>query len=735
MPQDPLSPNSARHEREGAHGTPPPTHEGGGHSSSPHGEHQHAHHPPTEPPPEHEKGHAAHGEHAGGQHDHGEHGEHGEHDHGAHHAQMIADFRRRFWVALVLTVPIVLTAPLVQRVFRFTFTLPGDPWTRWVLSSVVFFYGGWPFLKGFVEETRRRQPGMMTLIALAITVAYVYSTAVVFGLPGKVFFWELASLIVVMLLGHWIEMRSVLGASRALEELVKLLPAEAHLILPDGTERDVPVAELKPGDRVRVRPGEKIPVDGVVVEGASSVNEAMLTGESKPVEKKAGDQVIGGAINGEGSLVIEVQRTGRDTYLSQVIELVRQAQETRSRTQDLANRAAFWLTVIAVGGGVLTFGVWLALGMDLAFALERMVTVMVIACPHALGLAVPLVVAVSTSLSAQNGLLIRDRTAFERAKDVSAIIFDKTGTLTEGRFGVTDVITLDALSEEEVLRVAASLEQASEHPIARGIVETAKARGLALQPTEDFRAIPGKGVTGRLNGAEYAVVSPGYLQEKGLRLEDPRVQAVAEQGKTVVYLLSGERVLGALALADIIRPESREAVERLKRMGIEVMMLTGDSRQVAAWVARELGLDDFFAEVLPHEKAAKVREVQSRGYVVAMVGDGVNDAPALVQADVGIAIGAGTDVAVEAADIVLVRNDPRDVVAIIRLAQATYRKMQENLFWATGYNAVALPLAAGILYRVGILLSPAMGALLMSLSTVIVAVNAQRLWAFRRVEA
>ncbi len=734
-PQDPLSRNSARHEREGAHGTPPPTHEGGGHSSSPHGEHQHAHHPPTEPPPEHEKGHAAHGEHAGGQHDHGEHGEHGEHDHGAHHAQMIADFRRRFWVALVLTVPIVLTAPLVQRVFRFTFTLPGDPWTRWVLSSVVFFYGGWPFLKGFVEETRRRQPGMMTLIALAITVAYVYSTAVVFGLPGKVFFWELASLIVVMLLGHWIEMRSVLGASRALEELVKLLPAEAHLILPDGTERDVPVAELKPGDRVRVRPGEKIPVDGVVVEGASSVNEAMLTGESKPVEKKAGDQVIGGAINGEGSLVIEVQRTGRDTYLSQVIELVRQAQETRSRTQDLANRAAFWLTVIAVGGGVLTFGVWLALGMDLAFALERMVTVMVIACPHALGLAVPLVVAVSTSLSAQNGLLIRDRTAFERAKDVSAIIFDKTGTLTEGRFGVTDIIALDALSEEEVLRVAASLEQASEHPIARGIVETAKARGLALQPTEDFRAIPGKGVTGRLNGAEYAVVSPGYLQEKGLRLEDPRVQAVAEQGKTVVYLLSGERVLGALALADIIRPESREAVERLKRMGIEVMMLTGDSRQVAAWVARELGLDAFFAEVLPHEKAAKVREVQSRGYVVAMVGDGVNDAPALVQADVGIAIGAGTDVAVEAADIVLVRNDPRDVVAIIRLAQATYRKMQENLFWATGYNAVALPLAAGVLYRVGILLSPAMGALLMSLSTVIVAVNAQRLWAFRRVEA
>ncbi len=648
---------------------------------------------------------------------------------------MVADFRRRFFVSLVLTIPIVLTAPLVQRVFGFTLSLPGDPWTRWLLSSVVFFYGGWPFLTGFVDEMRRRQPGMMTLIALAITVAYVYSTAVVFGLPGKVFFWELASLIVVMLLGHWIEMRSVMGASRALEELVKLLPAEAHLVLPDGTEKDVPVAELKPGDRVRVRPGEQIPVDGVVVEGASSVNEAMLTGESKPVEKKVGDQVIGGAINGEGTLIIEVQRTGKDTYLSQVIELVRQAQESRSRTQDLANRAAFWLTVIAVGGGVLTFVVWLALGKDLAFALERMVTVMVIACPHALGLAVPLVVAVSTSLSAQNGLLIRDRSAFERAKDVEVVIFDKTGTLTEGRFGVTDVIPLDQVPEDEVLRLAASLEVASEHPIARGIVESAQARGLQPLPVEDFRAIPGKGVTGRVNGAAYAVVSPGYLTENGLEVTDDRVMQAAAQGKTVVYLLQEGRVIGAIALADVIRPEAAEAVRRLKAMGVQVMMLTGDSYQVASWVAGEIGLDEFFAEVLPHEKAAKVKEVQERGYVVAMVGDGVNDAPALVQADVGIAIGAGTDVAIESADVVLVRNDPRDVVAIIRLAKATYRKMQENLLWATGYNAIALPLAAGVLYRVGILLSPAVGALLMSLSTVIVAVNAQRLWAFRVTES
>ena len=648
---------------------------------------------------------------------------------------MVADFRRRFFVALILTIPIILTAPLVQRVFGFTFSLPGDPWTRWVLSSIVFFYGGWPFLKGFVDEMRQRQPGMMTLIALAITVAYVYSTAVVFGLEGKVFFWELASLIVVMLLGHWIEMRSVLGASRALEELVKLLPAEAHLILPDGTEKDVPVSELKPGDRVRVRPGEQIPVDGIVVEGASSVNEAMLTGESKPVAKGVGDQVIGGALNGEGSLVIEVQRTGEDTYLAQVIDLVRQAQETRSRTQDLANRAAFWLTIIAITVGAGTFVIWLALGKELAFALERTVTVMVIACPHALGLAVPLVVAVSTSLSAQNGLLIRDRSAFERGKDVNAVIFDKTGTLTEGRFGVTDIIPLDGRDEEDILRLAASLEWASEHPIARGIVESAQTRGMRPLPVADFRAIPGKGVEGRVNGRTVRVVSPGYLAEAGIQVDDPRVAQAAAQGKTVVFLLEEGTVIGAIGLADIIRPESVEAVKRLKDMGVQVMMLTGDSKQVAAWVAQEIGLDEFFAEVLPHEKAAKVKEVQSRGMIVAMVGDGVNDAPALVQADVGIAIGAGTDVAVEAADIVLVRNDPRDVVAIIRLAKATYRKMQENLLWATGYNALAIPLAAGVLYPIGILLSPAFGALLMSLSTVIVAVNAQRLWNFKRQAA
>ena len=648
-------------------------------------------------------------------------------DHRSHHARMIADFRRRFWVSLALTLPILALSPLIQRFLGYSLAFPGDRWVLWLLASAVFFYGGWPFLKGFREELRQRRPGMMTLIALAITVAYVYSTVVVFGLAGKFFFWELATLIDVMLLGHWIEMRSVLGASRALEELVRLLPSTAHRLQPDGTLHEVPVSELRPGDRVLVRPGEKVPVDGVVVDGRSSVNEAMLTGESRPVPKGPGDPVIGGAVNGEGALVVEVQKTGKDTYLAQVIELVRRAQETRSRTQDLANRAAFWLTLVALGAGAATLAVWLALGQDFAFALERTVTVMVITCPHALGLAVPLVVAVSTALSARNGLLIRDRSAFERARDLEVVIFDKTGTLTEGRFGVSDVVALQKDSAEEVLRLAASLEHASEHPIAEGIRASAREKGLQLLPVEAFRALPGQGVEGRIQGTLYRVLSPGALRERNLEVRHPEVQRLMDQGKTVVFLLRQDTVIGALALADRIRPESREAVQRLKAMGIQVMMLTGDAEAVARWVAGELGLDAYFAEVLPHEKARVVQSVQQRGRVVAMVGDGVNDAPALVQADVGIAIGAGTDVAVEAADIVLVRNDPRDVVAILALSRATYRKMQENLAWATGYNLVAIPLAAGVLYPFGILLSPAVGALLMSLSTVIVAVNARRL--------
>ena len=642
---------------------------------------------------------------------------------------MVADFRRRFWISLVLSVPVLVLDPMLQHWAGLEEALgfPGDHWVQLVFASAVYFYGGWPFLRGIVDEVRGRQPGMMTLIAMAISVAFAYSAAVVFGLPGEGFFWELVTLIDIMLLGHWIEMRSVMGASRALEELVRLMPAEAHRVREDGSTEDVPVDELHHGDRVIVKPGEKVPTDGLIVEGRTTVNQALLTGESRPVEKGEGDEVIGGAINGEASFTFEVRKTGADTYLAQVIELVREAQESRSRSQDLANRAAQWLTAIALGVGGLTLAAWLALGQDFQFALERMVTVMVIACPHALGLAVPLVVAVSTALSASNGLLVRDRSAFERAREIEAIVLDKTGTLTEGRFGVTDVVPLDEIGEDELVRLASGVESRSEHPIAAGVLRGAEARGLTPPAPEEFRAIPGKGAEARVDGRSVKVVSPGYLRENDFEIDHARVREVAEQGKTVVYVMVDGRVTGALGLADVIRPESRQALQRLKAMGIQVMMLTGDAEAVARWVAAELDLDDYFAEVLPHQKSEKIQEVKGRGLTVAMVGDGVNDAPALVEADVGIAIGAGTDVAIESADIVLVRSDPRDVVSIVTLARATYGKMVQNLLWATGYNVVAIPLAAGVAYGAGILLSPAVGAILMSVSTVIVAVNARRL--------
>ena len=680
--------------------------------------------------PHKEEGHSDHG---GGGHGTPEKGGRGGHGKGDHHAAMLQDFKRRLFVSLLITVPVLALSPMIQTFFGFDLVFPGSFYLLFALSSLVYFYGGWPFLTGLKRELSEREPGMMTLIGVAISVAYFYSSAVVFGLAGKFFFWELVTLVDIMLLGHWVEMRSVMGASRALEELAKVMPSEAHLIR-DGQVEEVEIASLKKGDRVMVRPGEKVPVDGTVLEGKSSVNESLLTGESKPVGKMEGSRVIGGSMNGEGSLVVEVGKTGKETYLSTVIALVTSAQESRSKTQDLANRAAFFLTVIALSVGAITFAAWIYYGRDVVFAIERGVTVMVITCPHALGLAIPLVVAVSTSLAAKSGLLIRERQSFERAREIEAVVFDKTGTLTRGEFGVTEVIPLvgvgevgkEGEAEMEVLRLAASLEASSEHSIARGVVKGAEDRGISTAPADEFQSMPGKGVLGVVDGRRLKVVSPGYLEEAGIELDDERVRAAEEGGKTVVFLLEDETPLGALALGDSVRPESKEAVERLKSMGLKCMMLTGDNRYVAEEVSRDLGLDEFFAEVLPHQKAEKIREVQER-YTVAMVGDGVNDAPALAQADVGIAIGAGTDVAVETADIILVRNDPRDVVTIIRLSKKTYSKMFRNLLWATGYNAFAIPLAAGVLYSYGILLSPAVGAVLMSMSTVIVAVNAKLL--------
>ncbi len=663
------------------------------------------------------------GNHAGHETAEDKHG-HGHHD---HHARMVADFRKRFWISLALSIPILALSPMIQEFLGLGEALrfDGDLYMLFGLSSVVFFYGGWPFLTGLGRELAARRPGMMTLIAVAITTAYFYSSAVVFGLAGKIFFWELATLIDVMLLGHWIEMKSVMGASKALEELARLMPSEAHRIEADGSLTDVPLSELHAEDRVLVKPGEKIPADGDVISGHSSVNESMLTGESVPVEKKAGAPVIGGSINGEGSLTIEVKKTGAESFLSQVIDLVREAQESKSRTQDLANRAALWLTIVALGGGAITMFVWFVLmDSDFVFALERTVTVMVIACPHALGLAVPLVVAVSTALAAGNGLLIRDRTAFEAARNLQAVIFDKTGTLTEGRFGVTDTLVFAKdYSKRDVLRLAAAVEAHSEHPIAHGIVRSVD----SPPPVENFESIPGKGAMGTVEGHEIKVVSPGYVREHGLRVDLQSIDELSEQGKTAVFVVINGSVAGAIALADIIRPESKEAVAWLHKHGIRTMMLTGDNRKVAKWVSEQIGLDEFFAEVLPHEKSAKVREVQSRGLTVAMTGDGVNDAPALAQADVGIAIGAGTDVAVETADIVLVRSNPKDVAAIVGLSRSTYRKMIQNLWWAAGYNIIAIPVAAGVLYGIGVVLGPAAGAALMSLSTVIVAINARYL--------
>ncbi len=684
-------------------------------------EHRHHEHPAHEAPQ-----HQQHGEKA----EQIEEAAHAEHaSHGNHHAMMVADFRRRFWVSLALTMPILALSPDIRDALGLTWLdFPGASYLLLALGTAVYLYGGRPFLRGLVEELSERTPGMMTLISLAITTAYAWSAAVILGVRGMTFFWELATLIDVMLLGHWIEMRSVMGASRALEELAKLMPEEAHRLSASGETEDVPVADLTHGDRILIKPGEKVPADGRIVEGQSALNEAMLTGEATPVEKSEGDEVIGGSINGDGSLTVEVQKTGDEGYLSQVIRMVEEAQQSKSRGQDLANRAAAWLTLIALGVGVITFLAWLlGAGRELEFALERAITVMVITCPHALGLAIPLVVAVSTAIGAGRGLLIRDRNAFERARNVQAVIFDKTGTLTEGRFGVAALAPVGERSEDDLLRLAAAVEAHSEHPIAQGITREAQERGLAVPEVSDFSAITGKGARGTVEGRELLVASPGYLSENAVEVSEETARAVAGEGRTIVYALDEGELIGAIALSDVIREESRQAVDDLKAAGLQAMMLTGDNEEVARWVAGELGLDDFFAHVLPDQKAAKVAEVQERGLLVAMVGDGVNDAPALAQADIGVAIGAGTDVAIEAADVVLVKSDPRAVVDMLGLSRATWRKMVQNLWWATGYNVFAIPLAAGALAGWGIVLPPAVGAMIMSISTIIVAINARLL--------
>lgn len=672
----------------------------------------------------HHHAHTQHGHH----HDHTRGQDHNHQLHSGHHGHMVEEFKKRFYISFFITIPILILSPMIQDFIGVNWRFTGDLYLLFALSSFVFFYGGWPFLKGVVDELKIKNPGMMTLIALAITVAYVYSSSVVIlKVQGHELFWELATLIVIMLLGHWIEMRSVLGASRALEELVKIMPAEAHLLDEKGNIHDVPVSQLKSGNIVLIKPGEKVPADGIIIKGSSAVDESMLTGESVPVEKHIKDQVIGGSINGEGSLTIAIQKTGEESYLSQVIKMVKEAQESRSKTQDLANRAAKWLFYIALVAGGTTFTIWVSLGYEFSFAIERMVTVMVIACPHALGLAVPLVTAVSTSLSAKKGLLIRNRTNFEEARNLNAVVFDKTGTLTKGEFGITDIILEENQEEEYVLTLAAALEAQSEHPIARGIVQDAKKRQLPIKNPDTFTSMTGKGLAGQVDGRDVKVVSPGYMKEHNVTYRQEKYRQLSTQGKTVVFVLINDQLAAMLALADQIRESSLPTIKKLKEMGVQSIMLTGDNYQVANWVGEQLQLDQVFAEILPHEKANKIKQLKDQGLKVAMTGDGVNDAPALATADLGIAVGAGTDVAIETADVILVRSNPEDVVSILQLSKVTYHKMIQNLWWATGYNIVAIPLAAGVLYQVGIVLSPAVGAVLMSLSTVIVAINAKML--------
>ena len=673
----------------------------------------------------HQHHHEMHQEHNHNEHNQ-HHNSHNQNNHHDHHAMMVSDFKRRFFISLILLVPILTLSPMIQEFLRIDLRFVGDLYILLLLSTVLFIYGGLPFFKGTLDEIKQKAPAMMSLIGLAIGVAYFYSAYTVVFLIGQDFFWELSTLISIMLLGHWIEMKSVLGASRALDELLKLMPEEAHVINQDGHVTDIALSSVKVGMVLLVRPGEKIPIDGIIIEGKSSVNESMLTGESLPVIKSEGDELIGGSINAEGSLKYEVTRIGEHTFLSQVIKLVRDAQKTRSKTQRIADIAAKYLFYVALVGGISTFIIWTLLGKDIGFAMERAVTVVIISCPHALGLATPLVTAVSSSIGAKHGLLIRNRANFEYARKIDTVVFDKTGTLTQGEFGITK-ISSENLNENELLSLAYAVENESEHPIAKAIVRAAKEMSIILQKGQNIQAIPGKGLTGIVNNSTIEVVSPGYLKEQRIAFDEKDYDTLASHGNTVVFVLKDRVLVGHIALSDVIRKQSKKAIETLKKMGIESIMLTGDNQKVAEEVAKKIGITYVIAEVLPEQKSHQIELLTKERRMVAMTGDGINDAPALAKAHLGIAIGAGTDVAIETADVILVKSNPMDVVNIIKLSKSTYKKMIQNLIWATGYNFVAIPLAAGVLSSIGILLSPAVGAVLMSLSTVIVAINARLL--------
>lgn len=656
------------------------------------------------------------------------HSKHQEHDKHAGHS--VAMFKDKFWLSLLLTIPVVVYSEMIQHWLNFTPpAFPGSAYVPFIFSTIIFFYGGLVFIKGAISELKAKLPGMMTLISLAIVTAYVYSVATQFFIQGDGFFWELATLVTIMLLGHWLEMASVAKAENALDAISKLLPDKAEKLV-KGKLQSVLVSELRVGDLVLIRPGASIPVDGVIVEGSSSVDEAAITGESKPVGKSVDDEVIAGTGNQDGSLTVKVTKLGQDTALAGIMRLVAEAQSSKSSVQVLADKAAFYLTIIAIATAIVTFIFWL-IAKDASFALERSVTVLIIACPHALGLAIPLVVSISTALSARNGLLVRKRIALEAARKLDWVLFDKTGTLTKGEHGVTDVWATKGYTKEDILHLTASLEQNSEHIVGKGIVRKAEEKHIHLDKVANFKALPGLGVQGTLRGNEvFIAASYRYIEENKLTVPAEIAKAVkkaAKEGKTEVYLITNNKVIGALGLADVVRAQSKQTIKTLKEMGIKTAMITGDSDEVAAYVSKQLGLDQYFAEVKPEDKAAKVKELQKNRQQVAMVGDGINDAPALTQADIGIAIGAGTDVAIKSADIILVKSDPQDVVKVIKLSKATYRKMQQNLVWATGYNVFAIPLAAGVLYGAGIVLAPALGAVLMSVSTIVVALNAQLL--------